>query len=53
MAGKRYGPDETYHEDGQLEWKGVWNMDEQCGEWIMEGEARTYPPCPPDLADGN
>jgi hypothetical protein len=46
-------PSEFYHENGQLQQKGVWNMGEACGEWIVEGDARTYPPCPPDLEDGN
>jgi len=44
-AGERDGPAEMYHENGQLEAKGTWNMGEACGEWILEGEAQTYPPC--------
>ena len=52
-AGERDGPGESYYENGQLRQKGVWNMGEACGEWIIEGEARTYDPCPPGLEDGN
>ena len=37
----------SYHENGQLEARGTFNMGERCGEWIIEGEAQTYPPCPP------
>jgi len=25
--------------------RGALNMGEACGEWIIEGEAQTYPPC--------
>ena len=53
MAGEQDGPNESYRENGQLEQKGTYNMGEQCGEWIEDGETVTYDPCPPDLADGN
>ena len=43
--GKFDGPYEYYSENGQLQARGAWNMDEPCGEWMVEGEARTYPPC--------
>jgi len=46
VAGELHGPCETYHEDGQLQQKGGWNMGEAYGEWMIEGEARTYPPSP-------
>ena len=51
-AGEYHGPYESY-ENGQLVAKGVWNMGEACGEWIVDGETVTYPPCPPDPEDGN
>jgi antitoxin component YwqK of YwqJK toxin-antitoxin module len=41
------------YENGQLWERGTWNMGEECGEWIIDGETVTYAPCPPDLADGN
>jgi len=31
--------------------KGTYNMGEECGEWMEEGETVTYLPCPPDLED--
>ena len=40
------GPFERYYENGQLEERGTYNMGEQCGEWIEDGETVTYPPCP-------
>ena len=45
MAGKEDGPYEVYDENGQLQQRGTWNMGEACGEWIVEGETQTYPPC--------
>ena len=50
MDGELDGPYESYsfasyYENGQLWEKGILNMGEQCGEWIIEGEARTFPPC--------
>jgi antitoxin component YwqK of YwqJK toxin-antitoxin module len=45
VAGERDGPYEFYHENGQLRFGGTWNMGEACGEWIVEGEAWTDPPC--------
>ena len=45
VAGELDGPFEFYSENGQLQQKGVWNMGEACGEWIVDGEVRTYPPC--------
>ena len=45
VAGERHGPYESYHENGQLEGKGTWKKDEQCGEWIVDGEPVTYPSC--------
>ena len=53
VAGEIDGLSELYHENGQLQSEGPLNMGEECGEWIVEGEARTYPPCPPGLEDGN
>ena len=50
---ERYGPFEDYYGNGQLERKGTYNVSEQCGEWIEFGRTVTYPPCPPDLEDGN
>ena len=47
VAGARDGPYERYAENGQLESTGTWNMGEQCGEWIEDGETVTYDPCPP------
>ena len=47
------GPSESYHQDGRLQSRGAWNMGEACGRWIIVGEARTLPPCPPGLEDGN
>jgi antitoxin component YwqK of YwqJK toxin-antitoxin module len=43
----------SYYENGQLFRMGTYNMGEECGEWIEDGETVTYPPCPPGLADGN
>ena len=45
VADELDGPYESYHENGQLWEGGTWNMGEECGEWIIEGEARTFPPC--------
>ena len=44
--GEFHGPCERYHEDGELQEKGTYNMDEKCGEWIEDGETVTYDPCP-------
>ena len=52
-AGELGGPFESYNENGQLEYRGTVDMGNRCGEWIVDGEARTYDPCPPNLADGN
>jgi antitoxin component YwqK of YwqJK toxin-antitoxin module len=49
VAGERDGPDESYYENGQLQQEGTYNMGEECGEWIEDGEEVTYDPCPPDL----
>jgi len=35
------------------EWKGTYNMGEECGESFLSGRTVTYDPCPPVLADGN
>ena len=44
--GKWHGPYERYHaETGQLIRKGEFRNGEQCGEWLEEGEAVSYPPC--------
>jgi hypothetical protein len=32
-----------------LQQEGTYNMGEECGEWIEDGEEVTYDPCPPDL----
>ena len=53
MDGELDGPYESYHENGQLRMKGTFNMSGRCGEWIEDGETVPYPPCPPDLEDGN
>jgi antitoxin component YwqK of YwqJK toxin-antitoxin module len=45
VADEYDGPAELYHENGQLWQRGALNMGEACGEWIIEGEAETYPPC--------
>ena len=45
VAGKRDGPAEKHFENGQLQSKGTLNRGEPCGEWIVRGEARTYPRC--------
>jgi antitoxin component YwqK of YwqJK toxin-antitoxin module len=45
VADELDGPYEAYYENGQLWERGTWDMDEECGEWIIEGEARTFPPC--------
>ena len=45
VADELDGPYESYHENGQLWERGTWNMGEECGEWVIEGEARTFPPC--------
>ena len=50
---KKNGPYEFYHGNGHLAEKGAFNMGEQCGEWVENGETMTYDPCPPDLEDGN
>jgi len=34
-----------------LQQKGVWNMGEACGEWIVEGEVQQRTPCPPGLSE--
>ena len=47
VDGEQDGLYELYHENGQLQQKGVWNMGEACGEWITDGETVTYDPCPP------
>ena len=39
------GPFEFYDENGQLQTMGTYNMGEECGEWIEDGETVTYPPC--------
>ncbi len=39
------GPFETYDENGQLRAKGTFKDNEQCGEWIEDGETVTYDPC--------
>ena len=44
-AGELDGSFEFYHENGQLQTRGTYNMGEVCGEWIIAGEAQTYPPC--------
>jgi antitoxin component YwqK of YwqJK toxin-antitoxin module len=53
VAGKQDGPYEFYRSNGQLAWKGTYNMGQECGEWIEDGETVTNDPCPPGLEDGN
>ena len=43
--GEEHGPAEIYNENGQLRFRGIYNMVEQCGEWIENDESRTHPPC--------
>ena len=38
------GPYEIYHENGELSYKGTYKDDEECGEWIEDGETVTYDP---------
>ena len=45
VAGEQDGPAESYHENGQLQGRGTYNMGEECGEWIEDGETVTYDPC--------
>ena len=56
--GKWDGPYESYHENGQLMWKGPYDMGVKCGEWIQPRlfwgqKTVTYDPCPPGLEDSN
>ena len=51
--GDRDGLWETYYENGQLRNEGTYKDGEKCGEWLEDGGTVTYPPCPPDLEDGN
>ena len=52
--GKWHGLYELYHDEtGQLISKGEFRDGEQCGEWLEEGRAVTYPPCPPGPEVGN
>ena len=57
--GEFHGPCERYHEDGELQEKGTYNMGEKCGEWLETTgggppiRTVTYDPCPPGLEDGN
>ena len=44
--GKLHGLYESYYEYGRLRGKGNYSNGEKCGEWIEEGEAVTYDPCP-------
>jgi len=53
VAGEPDGPAELYDENGQSLSEGIWNMGEECGEWIIDGETVTHDPCPPGLEDGN
>ena len=40
------GPRETYYDNGELSYKGTYKDDEECGEWIEDGETVTYElPC--------
>ena len=39
------GPDEFYHDNGQLEFKGTYKDGKPCGECTQEGKTVTYPPC--------
>jgi antitoxin component YwqK of YwqJK toxin-antitoxin module len=48
---KTNGPYETFHENGRLKAKSNYNMGEQCGEWVENGETVTYDPWPPDLEE--
>jgi len=44
--GKWHGPYEHYHDEtGQLIRQGEFRNGEQCGEWLEEGKAVSYPPC--------
>ena len=51
--GQRHGPWEQYNSSsigGDLEsrgqaYKGSYNMNEKCGEWIEYARTVTYPPC--------
>ncbi|SVA42454.1 uncharacterized protein METZ01_LOCUS95308, partial [marine metagenome] len=52
-GGELDGPYETYDENGQLRFKGTYNMGERCGEWIQDGETVTYGSCPPGPEGGN
>ena len=45
VAGEVDGTAVSYHENGQVAERGTYNMFVRCGDWIIEGEARTYPPC--------
>ena len=46
VNGELQGTGNGYYENGQLEWTGMYKDNEQCGEWIEDGEAVTYDPCP-------
>ena len=45
------GPFESYHDNGQLEWKGTYKDGEECGEWIELGE-RQSPTTPVEKSEG-
>jgi len=51
--GVKHGLEEWYRESGELDHGGINNMGQKCGEWIEDGDPKTYPPCPPGLEAGN
>lgn len=43
------GLSESYDRSGPVQFRGIYNMGEQCGEWFELGETVAHPPCPLDL----
>ena len=45
LDGQKNGLFESYFYEGQVWSKGVFTDDEQCGEWVEDGEKGYYGPC--------
>ena len=45
LDGQKNGLFESYFYESQVWLKGVFTDDEQCGEWVEDGEKGYYGPC--------
>ena len=45
LDGEWDGPYESHYPNGKVRNKGIYEFGRRCGEWVENGNPKTYPPC--------